>query len=112
MSVKKTSSLGDLYTFKESEKSLKKNPLGFIFTMKSFNESEKSLKETPLEFFMFESRAQKSNKISSNYFSCFNQSMKIKSKINTILLFLTSSKISRKNARRLVSFLHNLKTNG
>ena len=41
-----------------------------------FKEPEKSLKKTPLTFFMFEYRAQKSNKLSSNHFSCFNQSTK------------------------------------
>ena len=41
MSVKKTSSLDDLFTFKESEKSLKKTPLRFLSTMKGFIESEK-----------------------------------------------------------------------
>ena len=38
MSMKKTSSLDDLFTFKESKKRLKKTPLGFIFAMKEFNE--------------------------------------------------------------------------
>ena len=41
MSVKKTSSLDNLFTFKESEKSLKKTPLDFLFVMKGFNEPEK-----------------------------------------------------------------------
>ena len=41
MSVKKTSSLDDLFTFKESEKSLKKTPLGFLFTVKGFYKPEK-----------------------------------------------------------------------
>ena len=54
-SMKKTTSLGDLFIFRELEKSLKR---------------------TPLDFFMFESRAQKSNKLSSNHFSFFNQSTK------------------------------------
>ena len=39
--MKKTISLDDLFTFKESEKSLKKNPLGFLSTMSRFNEPEK-----------------------------------------------------------------------
>ena len=41
MSVKKTSLLNDIFTFKESEKRLKKNSLGFIFVIKEFNESKK-----------------------------------------------------------------------
>ena len=44
MSTKKTSSLNNLFTFKEFEKSLKKSPLGFLFTMSRFNESEKKQK--------------------------------------------------------------------
>ena len=46
MSVRKTSSLGDIFTFKESKKSLKKTPLGFLFVMKGFNEFEKKRKLT------------------------------------------------------------------
>ena len=44
--MKNTSLLNDLFTFKESEKRLKKTPLGFLFTMKEFNESEKKRKLT------------------------------------------------------------------
>ena len=40
--MKKTSSLDDLLTFKESKERLKKNPLGFFFAMKGFNESIES----------------------------------------------------------------------
>ena len=47
-----------------------------LYNLFVFRESEKSLKITPLEFFMFESIARKSNKLSSNQISCFNQSMK------------------------------------
>ena len=42
--MKKTSSLDDIFTFKESEKSLKKTPLGFLFAMSRFNEPEILLK--------------------------------------------------------------------
>ena len=45
MSVKKTSSLDNLFTFKESEKSLKKTPLGFVFALSEFNEPEKKRKQ-------------------------------------------------------------------
>ena len=44
--MKKTSSLSNLFIFKESEKSLKKNPLGFLFAMSGFNEPEKKLNLT------------------------------------------------------------------
>ena len=46
MSVKKTSSLDNIFTFKESEKSLKKTPLGILFTMNGFNDLEKKEKMT------------------------------------------------------------------
>ena len=49
-SMKKTRSLDDLFIFREPEKSLKRNPL---------------------DFFMFESRARKSNKLSSTPSYCF-----------------------------------------
>ena len=39
--MKVSSSLGNLFTFKEFEKSLKRNPLGFLFMIKEFNEYEK-----------------------------------------------------------------------
>ena len=45
MSVKKKSSLNNIFTFKESEKSLKKNPLGFFSAMSEFNEPEKKQKQ-------------------------------------------------------------------
>ena len=41
MSVKKTSSLDNLFTFKDSKKSLKKTPLGFLFAISGFNEPKK-----------------------------------------------------------------------
>ena len=41
MCVKKTSSLENIFTFDESEKSLKKTTLMFLFTMSGFNEPEK-----------------------------------------------------------------------
>ena len=46
MSMKKTSSLDNILTFRESEKSLKKTPLGFLFAMNRFNEPEKEEKMT------------------------------------------------------------------
>ena len=39
--MKKTSSLDNIFTFKESEKSLKTTPLGFLFAMRGLNEPEK-----------------------------------------------------------------------
>ena len=44
MSMKNTSSHDNIFTFKESEKSLKKTPLGFIFVINEFNEPEKKQK--------------------------------------------------------------------
>ena len=44
MSMKKTSSLDNIFTFKEFEKGLKKTPSGFLFTMSRFNELEKKQK--------------------------------------------------------------------
>ena len=43
-SVKKTSSLDNIFTFKESEKSLKKTPSSFLFVMNGFYEPEKKRK--------------------------------------------------------------------
>ena len=43
--MKNTSLLNDIFTFKESEKILKKTTLGFLFA-KEFNESEKKRKVT------------------------------------------------------------------
>ena len=42
MSMKKTSSLDNLFTFRESEKSLKKTSIGFFYTMNRFYELEKN----------------------------------------------------------------------
>ena len=39
--MKKTSSLDNLFTFREFEKSLKKTPLGFLFAISGFNEPKK-----------------------------------------------------------------------
>ena len=44
MSVKKKSSIENIFIFRESEKSLKKTPLGFIFVINEFNEPEKKRK--------------------------------------------------------------------
>ena len=41
----KTSLLNNLFIFKESEKSLKKTPSGFLFMMSGFNEPEKKQKQ-------------------------------------------------------------------
>ena len=46
MSVNKTSSLDNFFTFRESEKSLKKTPLGFFYAMNMFYEPEKNRKKT------------------------------------------------------------------
>ena len=45
-SVKKTTTLDNLFTFRESEKSLKKTPIGFFCTMNTFYEPEKNQKKT------------------------------------------------------------------
>ena len=44
--MKKSISLEDIFKFKESEKRLKRTPLGFLFMIKEFNESEKKQKLT------------------------------------------------------------------
>ena len=44
--MKKTSSLEDIFTFKESKTSLKYTPLGFLLAMEEFNKSEKKRKLT------------------------------------------------------------------
>ena len=42
MSVKKKSVLDNLFTFRESKKSLKKTPIGFFYSMSRFYEPEKT----------------------------------------------------------------------
>ena len=46
MSVKKTTALDNLFTFRESENSLKKTPIGFFCAMNRFYETEKNQKKT------------------------------------------------------------------
>ena len=46
MSMKKTSSLDNIFTFRESEKSLKKTPIGFFYMIKRFYKPEKNQKKT------------------------------------------------------------------
>ena len=42
MSVKKITALDNIFTFRESEKSLKKTPIGFFCAMNKFYEPEKN----------------------------------------------------------------------
>ena len=76
MSVKKTSSLNDIFTFQESEKSLKKTPLGFIFMIKGFYESEKKWKLTQKFGTRFKEHDQ-SFEISAKGLFPFYESMKM-----------------------------------
>ena len=89
--MKETSSLGDLFLFRESEKRLKTTRGGSFFvnvlpTQKSdksiletfvlwFNDHDYGL-ETTQNVFMFKSRARKISKLSSNHFLGFNQAQK------------------------------------
>ena len=45
MSVKKTTALDNIFTFRESKKSLKKTPIGFFCVMNRFYEPEKESKK-------------------------------------------------------------------
>ena len=46
MSMKKTSALDNIFTFRESEKSLKKTPIGFFYVMRRFYNPKKNQKKT------------------------------------------------------------------
>ena len=46
MSVKKTIALDNVFTFRESKKSLKKTPIGFFYAMNRFYKLEKNRKKT------------------------------------------------------------------
>ena len=40
--MKQTTALDNIFTFRESEKSLKKTPIGFFYAMKRFYDPEKN----------------------------------------------------------------------
>jgi hypothetical protein len=65
-SVKIARSLGDLFMFRESEKSLKRTPGGFLFRI-TFVEPEKVIKLCSITFLCF-SRAQERTKRRSRFY--------------------------------------------
>ena len=79
-SMKKTSSLNNIFTFKESEKSLKKTPLGFLFAMKGLTSLKRS--ESWLETLVLGLKSMtKMSKLVLNDFFRFMEVQKSKKKL-------------------------------
>ena len=79
--MKKTNSLNSLFTFNESEKSLKKTPLGFIFAMNEFNEPENKKKQLRILALGLESTTKMSKLVLSDFFP-FYEVKKVKKNLS------------------------------